>query len=36
MQVFRNRIDAGRQLGACLAEYAVRSDELAETYPSGL
>ena len=35
MQDFRNRIDAGRQLGACLAEYAGRSDVLVLGLPRG-
>ena len=35
MQAFRNRIDAGRQLGARLSEYAGRSDVLVLGLPRG-
>ena len=35
MPAFRNRIDAGRQLSACLAEYAGRSDVLVLGLPRG-
>ena len=35
MQAFRNRIDAGRQLGARLGEYAGRSDVLVLGLPRG-
>ena len=35
MQAFRNRTDAGRQLGARLAEYAGRSDVLVLGLPRG-